>query len=87
MPIVAAQGAKSRRRPNDGERHRRSLPRADTGRLNAMSVMVEKVLQLIETMSRESNPVGVSQLGCELQINKSTVHWLLEILVRHGYAQ
>ena len=52
-----------------------------------MSVTVEKALQLIEAMSRAGKPVGVSQLGRELEINKSTVHRLLETLVRHGYAQ
>lgn len=52
-----------------------------------MSVTVEKALQLIEAMSRAGKPVGVSQLGRELQINKSTVHRLLDTLVRHGYAQ
>lgn len=52
-----------------------------------MSATVEKALQLIEAMARAGKPVGVSQLGRELDINKSTVHRLLETLVRHGYAE
>jgi len=52
-----------------------------------MSATVEKALQLIEAMSRAGKPVGVSQLGRELDINKSTVHRLLDTLVRQGYAQ
>jgi len=52
-----------------------------------MSATVEKALQLIEAMARAGKPVGVSQLGRELDINKSTVHRLLDTLVRHGYAQ
>jgi IclR family KDG regulon transcriptional repressor len=52
-----------------------------------MSVTVEKALQLIEAMSRAGKPVGVSDLGRQLEINKSTVHRLLDTLVRHGYAQ
>ncbi|PZW50485.1 IclR family transcriptional regulator [Humitalea rosea] len=51
-----------------------------------MSVTVEKALQLIEAMARAGKPVGVSQLGRDLQINKSTVHRLLDTLVRQGYA-
>jgi len=51
-----------------------------------MSVTVEKALQLIEAMARAGKPVGVSQLGRDLQINKSTVYRLLDTLVRQGYA-
>lgn len=52
-----------------------------------MSVTVEKALQLIEALAGANGPVGVSQLGRELQINKSTVYRLLDTLVRHGYAK
>jgi len=52
-----------------------------------VSVTVEKALQLIEAMSRSVGPVGVSQLGRELSLNKSTVYRLVDTLVRHGYAQ
>ena len=52
-----------------------------------MSVTVEKALQLIEALSRAGNAVGVSQLGRDLQINKSTVYRLLDTLVRQGYAR
>jgi IclR family acetate operon transcriptional repressor len=52
-----------------------------------MSVTVEKALQLIEALSRAGGAVGVSQLGRELQINKSTVYRLLDTLVRQGYAR
>ena len=52
-----------------------------------MSVTVEKALQLIEAMSRSSGPIGVSQLGRDLKLNKSTVYRLVDTLVRHGYAQ
>lgn len=52
-----------------------------------MSVTVEKTLQLIEAMSRSTGPIGVSQLGRDLKLNKSTVYRLVDTLVRHGYAQ
>jgi DNA-binding IclR family transcriptional regulator len=52
-----------------------------------VSATVEKALQLIEALARSSGPVGVSQLGRDLQLNKSTVYRLVDTLVRHGYAQ
>ncbi len=52
-----------------------------------MSVTVEKALQLIEALSRSNCAMGVSQLGRELKLNKSTVYRLVDTLVRHGYAQ
>ncbi len=52
-----------------------------------MSVTVEKALQLIEALSRSTAPIGVSQLGRDLKLNKSTVYRLVDTLVRHGYAQ
>ncbi|HWK46334.1 MAG TPA: IclR family transcriptional regulator [Stellaceae bacterium] len=52
-----------------------------------MSVTVEKALQLIEALSRSAEPVGVSQLGRDLQLNKSTVYRLVDTLCRHGYAR
>lgn len=52
-----------------------------------MSATVEKALQLIEELSRTGGAAGVSQLGRQLRINKSTVHRLLETLVRRGYVQ
>jgi DNA-binding IclR family transcriptional regulator len=38
-------------------------------------------------MARNGGAVGVSQLGRELKLNKSTVYRLVDTLVRHGYAQ
>jgi len=52
-----------------------------------VSVTVEKALQLIEALARSREPIGVSQLGRELDLNKSTVFRLLGTLVRHGYAR
>ena len=52
-----------------------------------MSATVEKALQLIEALARSEAPVGVSQLGRELKLNKSTVYRLVDTLVRNGYAQ
>ncbi|WP_431280687.1 IclR family transcriptional regulator [Humitalea sp. 24SJ18S-53] len=52
-----------------------------------MSVTVEKALQLIEAMSRSGAPIGISQLGRDLALNKSTVYRLVDTLVRHGYAE
>ncbi|MGG5807681.1 IclR family transcriptional regulator [Falsiroseomonas sp. CW058] len=52
-----------------------------------MSATVEKALQLIEAMARGGGPLGVSQLGRELKLNKSTVYRLVDTLVRHGYAE
>jgi DNA-binding IclR family transcriptional regulator len=52
-----------------------------------LSATVEKALQLIEALARSDGPVGVSQLGRELQLNKSTVYRLVDTLARRGYAQ
>jgi DNA-binding IclR family transcriptional regulator len=52
-----------------------------------VSVTVEKALQLIEALSRSPGPVGVSQLGRDLQLNKSTVYRLVDTLCRNGYAR
>jgi len=52
-----------------------------------VSATVEKALQLIEALAGSSGPVGVSQLGRDLQLNKSTVYRLVDTLVRNGYAQ
>jgi IclR family KDG regulon transcriptional repressor len=52
-----------------------------------VSLTVEKALQLIEAMSRSPGPAGISQLGRDLALNKSTVYRLVDTLVRHGYAQ
>jgi IclR family KDG regulon transcriptional repressor len=51
-----------------------------------VSLTVEKALQLIEALSRSREPMGVSQLGRELDLNKSTVFRLVDTLVRRGYA-
>lgn len=53
----------------------------------SVSATVEKALQLIEALARSNGPAGVSQLGRELQLNKSTVYRLVDTLVRHGFAQ
>lgn len=52
-----------------------------------MSATVEKALTLIEAMARSPGPIGVSQLGRELSLNKSTVYRLLDTLCRQGFAQ
>lgn len=52
-----------------------------------MSATVEKALQLIEALARSNGPIGVSQLGRDLKLNKSTVYRLVDTLVRHGYAR
>ncbi len=52
-----------------------------------MSATVEKALCLIEALAHSSEPVGVSQLGRDLSLNKSTVYRLLDTLCRHGYAR
>lgn len=52
-----------------------------------MSLTVEKALQLIEALARGTEPLGVTQLGRDLHLNKSTVFRLVDTLVRHGYAR
>lgn len=52
-----------------------------------MSATVEKALQLLEALSRAGGSVGISQLGRELKLNKSTVYRLVDTLCRHGYAR
>ncbi|MCC6304683.1 MAG: IclR family transcriptional regulator [Rhodobacteraceae bacterium] len=52
-----------------------------------MSATLEKALVLIEAMAKARAPVGVTQLARELQLNKSTVYRLLEILCARGYAR
>lgn len=52
-----------------------------------MSTTVEKALQLLEALSRAGGPIGISQLGRELRLNKSTVYRLVDTLCRHGYAR
>jgi IclR family acetate operon transcriptional repressor len=52
-----------------------------------VSATVEKALQLLEALSRAGGAVGISQLGRELKLNKSTVYRLVDTLCRHGYAR
>lgn len=52
-----------------------------------MSATVEKALRVIETLSSSQVPIGVSQLGRQLGMNKSTVFRLLETLCRRGYTR
>ena len=52
-----------------------------------MSSTVAKALKIIEAMSRNGDPVGISQIGRELRLNKSTVFRLLDTLCRHGFAR
>lgn len=52
-----------------------------------MAATVEKVLHLIEALSRAKSPCGVTQLSKELDLNKSTVYRLLETLGRFGYVR
>jgi len=46
---------------------------------------VEHCLQLIEALARTESPRGVTELGAELGLAKSTVHKLLQTLLRRGY--
>lgn len=54
---------------------------------SVVSVTVEKALQLVEALSKAGGPVGVSQLGRELDLNKTTVFRLLATLMRRGYVR
>jgi IclR family transcriptional regulator, KDG regulon repressor len=47
---------------------------------------VDHCLQLIEALARNESPRGVTELGAELGLAKSTVHKLLQTLLRRGYA-
>lgn len=52
-----------------------------------MSATVKKALEIIEALSRSPAPVGVSQLGRDLRLNKSTVFRLVDTLCQHGFAR
>lgn len=52
-----------------------------------LSATVEKALQLIEALARSEAPRGISQLGRDLGLNKSTVFRLVDTLVRQGFAR
>ncbi len=52
-----------------------------------MSATVEKALQIVETLSNSQVPIGVSELGRKLGMNKSTVFRLLDTLCRRGYTR
>jgi IclR family KDG regulon transcriptional repressor len=52
-----------------------------------VSSTVAKALKIVEAMSRIGEPVGISQIGRELRLNKSTVFRLLDTLCRHGFAR
>lgn len=52
-----------------------------------MSASLEKALTLIEAMARAREPSSVTQLARDLNLNKSTVYRLLEVLCQHGYAR
>jgi DNA-binding IclR family transcriptional regulator len=46
---------------------------------------IEKSLLVIDTLKDFSGPVDLSEVSKALGINKSTVHHILRILVKHGY--
>ena len=52
-----------------------------------MSATVEKALQLVEALSNSPAPIGISQLGRDLKLNKSTVYRLVDTLCRHNYVR
>jgi len=52
-----------------------------------VSATLEKALVLIEAMAQARQPSGVTQLSRALNLNKSTVYRLLDILCQHGYAR
>ena len=47
---------------------------------------VDHCLELIEALTRNEGSRGVTELGTELGLAKSTVHKLLQTLLRRGYA-
>jgi len=52
-----------------------------------MSETVRKALQLVEALAAAREAVGVSELGRQLGMHKSTVHRLLDTLTRQGYVR
>lgn len=52
-----------------------------------LSTTVEKALRLLEALALADEPVGPTDLGRELRLNKSTVHRLLATLQRRGYVR
>lgn len=52
-----------------------------------MSASLEKALSLIEALARARQPSSVTQLARDLNLNKSTVYRLLEVLCQQGYAR
>lgn len=52
-----------------------------------MSATVEKALLIVETLSKSQIPIGVSELGRKLGMNKSTIFRLLDTLCRRGYTR
>lgn len=46
---------------------------------------VDKALDILEYAGRSDKPLGVSELGAELGINKSTVYRILQLLLSRGY--
>lgn len=52
-----------------------------------MSATLEKALLLIEAMAKAGKPSGVTQLSRDLNLNKSTVYRLLDILCKQGYTR
>lgn len=47
---------------------------------------VEHCLELINALAANDAPRGITELGTELHLAKSTVYRLLQTLVKHGYA-
>lgn len=46
---------------------------------------LEKTLKLIETLKKENNGLGISELGERLNMPVATVHRILSVLLNHGY--
>jgi DNA-binding IclR family transcriptional regulator len=46
---------------------------------------IERVLDIIETLSTEQNGLGVTELSRRIDLHKSTTHRLLSTLARRGY--
>src|SRR5665647_741191 len=51
----------------------------------AVDKTLTKGLQIMEALSRSSEPRGISELAKELALNKSNVHRLLQTLMVSGY--
>jgi len=46
---------------------------------------IERALNIIEELAKEGTELGVTELGSRLNLNKSTVHRLLSVLLKFNY--